>query len=150
MTNVERIQNAIIPALLYNIFRGLDQDNGTVAECKKVSSELVEAYLSGTTRFRRNKLNIMLKSVTVSIYNHFTKNKFDTTKAILVLHKWLIALIEAEALDLEFEEYRDLVGKLEAYIELCFEKKPDFDKVDASAAKQTAKVHKIAQKYGYF
>lgn len=117
----------------------------------ETSGKIVEYYMGNPHLKCNKKLYKKLYGLADKLDQHFHANKYNVLKQNIVLSKWANALIEAEQLDVEIEEYKQLIIELYNINEEGFKRDGDeFIKFDTSAAKQVSKVHAIAQSEGYF
>ena len=154
MNDRTRIENAIIPMMIYNMINNIVDQEPTqrkfYEQAMHITKETTNQYLADVDKKHELKRHRRLERAASKIYDYFTKNKFDTRKGLLVLTMWAFALAEQDALDLYAVEYVELLNELDATFAVGFKEVGNFDKIHASAIKQVPKIHNIVQQEGYF
>lgn len=144
----ERIENAIIPMMLFNMLN--QYDNEAYREALQITKDVTNEYLNCGDKRKEISRRRRLDRLAIKIDKHFSDNKYDARKGILVLTIWAYALAEQEALKLYNEKYKELLEELDDTFTIGYQKVENFDKLHNSAIKQMEKIHKLAQVEGYF
>lgn len=144
LTDRQRIEYALIPALLESYILPLHKKEGKHQEILDILQNEYRSYANTASLLRR--MNRMANK----IIRYTVANKFDSRKAILAITSWLAALIEAGALEINEGDYADLLEEIGDIISVGYQELEDFDKIDASAINHVPKIHELAQEEGYF
>lgn len=146
LTDRERIEYSLIPALLESYIKPLNKISGQFNSALQIlESEYKKSLKHDYKLYRR------MDRIANKIIRYTVSQKFDSRKAILCVIAWLVALCDAEALILEKDsKYWDLLQEIGEIIQVGYDSVPDFEKIDASAIKHVPAIHAIAQREGYF
>lgn len=154
MNDKTRIENAIIPMLIFNTIQNIVDKYPSQKEfyekAIEITRQTTNQYLEDLDKKKEAKRHKRLARIARKIYKYFQDNKYDTRKALLVLTLWAFALAEKDALELYAVEYVELLQELDATFDTGYDVIENFDKIHASAAKQVGKIHSIVQQEGYF
>ena len=153
MNDKERIENAIIPMMLFNMVDMLTQDRpdqkDVYAEARETLGETVNQYLDIKPEKKKKALQRRLERVSNKLYNYYVANKFDTRKGFIVLTAWAFALAEQDALTFLDEKYLQLLQELDDQLSKGYEHLNNFEKIHSSAIKHVPRIHALAQQEGY-
>lgn len=151
-TDIERIEDAIIPALLSCLLR-------THIKINKQDKMLIEAlrlcensvHMSFYKRDPKNKVKLYknLDKFVEKVGIYVCKEKFCTRKFLLAITGWANSLMEANSVIISEQTYIVLEA-LAKVINEGYETIENFDKIDNSALNHITNLHKLAQKEGYF
>lgn len=144
MNDRQRVEYALIPALLESYIKPLIGDN-EIDSCVALLKEVQKAYIPNIKLARR------VDRIANKIIAYTISEKFDSRKAVVTIAQWLPVL----GLDIHFDEYWNLLDEIGKTIRYGLDNSDDkelegLDKVYASAGKQVLKIHKLAQEEGYF
>lgn len=154
--DLHRIEDALLPCLFHWASKCHIDECPEVAEYYEkalhILDETIERCFVGLPLKKKESLIRRLNRARYIINEYFVGNKFHVRKMFLTLAEWARVLIEANAIeypdDSRFWEYLEDLGEI--IIKNGYGEIENFDKIDASAIDHVPKVHKIAQKEGYF
>lgn len=145
LTDKQRIEYSLIPALLESYIIPLNKIENKFDEVLKILEKEYRKYINGNYKLFRRMDRIANK-----IIRYTVSQKFDSRKAIIAVAGWLGALGEADAILLEPGEYWNLIEEIGEIIHSGYDVIDDFEKIQISAAKHITMIHKLAQEEGYF
>lgn len=153
--DIHRVEDGIIPALLSQIALHHLSDPRVGYEAYetllKVSKEVIDNTVKDLHHDKKHRIFKRLNRVTYNIVKYMVDQKFTTRKMFLTVTAWNESLQNAKAVYIEPDSNYDKILKwLDEIILGGYKTVENFDKVDASAINHVPKIHKLAQKEGYF
>lgn len=149
LTDRQRIEDAIIPALFRGLIYSHVRQSPEVAKTYDLALEVLQETIRNALS-RNYKLLRRLDRICGKINKYFVQNAFNTQKGFLCVSAWLVALDKAGAITIHTPRFYQLLEDMGEIIQRGYKEIAGLDKVDASAMKHVNKLHQIAQAEGYF
>lgn len=155
LTDRQRIENALIPALLEGVAICHIKADGEVKEQYKQMLDITKEAFADCFKDLPIEKRMQLYRRIDRIYNkiilYIRKEKFDTRKMFLMITEWVKLLLDYELLIIpDSTPFAELLKDLDDIVSRGHEAVDNFDKINASAINHVLSIHEIANKEGYF
>lgn len=148
LTDRQKIEDCIIPVLLYGTLLTHIQEKGEIWGDYSAAAQIINSFVYSRVKGDRKLLRRLDRAVQkISMY--FVEHKFTTQTSFLVISEWSRALLEGGAILLEGGVLELLQGMEATIIEHGYALE-GFDKIDAEAIDHIPHIHSIANIEGYF
>lgn len=154
-TDKDRIQDAIIPALIEGVCSAVIKEKpewesiyaGLYGNCKS----FIAQCFYGLERKKQLQLDRRLARIVNKVVTYAQQNKINCRKMILITTEWARSLIEQDAIIIPPESNMWMeLDALTKEITEAYDEIEGFDKIDASALKHVSKIHALTLEEGYF